>query len=102
MWKMRRPGVGGPVRPKRQGTEAVIQNKSVNELEDNLIDMAKVVRFYLMRWMHWPTGISSSRISFATRLPQLSSLAMDVGLDLEEEREENCYMILESRKAMGE
>ena len=40
----------------------------------------------------------SSGTSVATRLPRLSSPAMDFGLDLERGRRRNCYRVLEGRK----
>ena len=58
--------------------KAVIQGEPIDKLE-KFITMSRRYRSHLMRRRRWLTGMSSSEIYAAARLPRLSSPAMKFG-----------------------
>jgi len=87
----RRCGVRRPAGPRKR-TETVIHNKPVDESKMFII-INKKCQSCLMRRRRWFIGMFSSRISFAARLPRLSSPAMKDDWIYESEME-NCYRFL--------
>ena len=88
-------GLAGP--GKRMKT--VIHNEPINESEQFIV-MNRRCQSHLMHRRHWFTGLFYSRISFAARLPQLSSPVMK--LIRSTGKEEGCNGVLRGRRSAKE